>query len=234
MLYCVLTGANRGIGAALARQILEEGHHLIASFRDPSSSTELFALAERHPDRCELLPLDVQSDESILEFSCSIAESFPKIDVLLNNAGVKLDADALGSIDRSAIHTNFDVNVCGPLLLTQALLPLLSVSPSLVVHISSVVGSIERARPNSGLHNYAYCPSKAALNMVGKLMANELASSDIGVLLLHPGWVRTRMGGEEAPLQTSESAAKLLRLIQSYSPEMSGSFLDPDGNPIPW
>src|SRR5262249_23044296 len=153
------------------------------------------------------------------------------IDVLVNNAGVSSKAKRLGDLTADELQRVFAVNATGPVILAAALLPNLRAgSQRKVINISTQMGSIAlNSPPNSGGASYGYRSSKAALNMLTASMANELRPDGFTCIALHPGWVRTDMGGSGAPLGAPESISSMLKLIDSLRPEQSGAFLDLNG-----
>lgn len=227
----LITGANRGLGLEWARQYAEAGWRVYASCRRPVEAWELDALAGRHP-RLSVHRLDVTDSEQLRTLQLDLEEA--RIDVLLNNAGVYLDkfTGDLGGIDYEVWLRSFAVNTLGAVRVTEALAGQVAASEKRrVVAISSHMGSIaEIAAPG----NYAYRSSKAALNAAMKGLSHALAQRGIGVLLLHPGWVKTRMGGPDAPLTPAQSVHGMRALVESFSPEMSGRFFRYDGTEIPW
>ena len=227
----LITGANRGLGLEWARQYAEAGWRVYASCRRPAEARELDALAGRHP-RLSVHRLDVTDSEQLRTLQLDLEEA--RIDVLLNNAGVYLDKfmGDLGGIDYEVWLRAFAVNTLGAVRVTEALAGQVAASEKKrVVAISSHMGSIaEIAAPG----NYAYRSSKAALNAAMKGLSHALAQRGIGVLLLHPGWVKTRMGGPDAPLTPAQSVHGMRALVESFSPEMSGRFFRYDGTEIPW
>ncbi len=220
----LVTGANRGIGLEMVRQLEARGMNVIGTARNPDAADELKATGAR------VLPLDVTDAASV----AALAEALDgqKIDMLINNAGVGSQrAGSLADYDFDKMRLTFDVNSIGPMRVTQALLPNLQAGQhKTVVSISSVMGSIER---NSG-GAYGYRASKAALNMMNKSMALELADQGFTCVVMHPGWVRTRMGGEQAPVAPADSVAGLLDVIAGLGPEDNGKFYDYQGEEIPW
>ncbi|AOV18280.1 hypothetical protein BJI67_15500 [Acidihalobacter aeolianus] len=222
----LITGAGRGIGLALAQQYCEAGWQVIACHR--SRSPALSALGERG---VSLHSLDVVDDAQIGELTASLAGK--PLDVLFNNAGVYgPDADAFGELDAAGLLATLHVNTVAPLLLAQALLPnLLAGSRKVIATLSSRMGSI--ADNGSGGH-YPYRASKAGLNAALKSLAIDLGPRGFTVLVLHPGWVRTDMGGPHGQLSVDESAAGLRRLVDRASQRDNGKFLDVDGHELPW
>lgn len=227
----LITGANRGLGLEWARQYAEAGWRVYASCRRPAEAGELNALAGRHP-QLSVHRLDVTDSEQLRTLQLDLEEA--RIDVLLNNAGVYLDKfmGDLGGIDYEVWLRAFAVNTLGAVRVTEALAGQVAASEKKrVVAISSHMGSIaEIAAPG----NYAYRSSKAALNAAMKGLSHALAQRGIGVLLLHPGWVRTRMGGPDAPLTPTQSVHGMRALVENFRPEMSGRFFRHDGTEIPW
>ncbi|MHB1402532.1 MAG: SDR family oxidoreductase [Thiobacillus sp.] len=227
----LITGANRGLGLEWARQYAEAGWRVYASCRRPAEAGELNALAGRHP-QLSVHRLDVTDSEQLHTLQLDLEEA--RIDVLLNNAGVYLDKfmGDLGGIDYEVWLRTFAVNTLGAVRVTEALAGQVAASEKKrVVAISSHMGSIaEIAAPG----NYAYRSSKAALNAAMKGLSHALAQRGIGVLLLHPGWVKTRMGGPDAPLTPAQSVHGMRALVENFRPEMNTRFFRYDGTEIPW
>ncbi|MFW6198298.1 MAG: SDR family oxidoreductase, partial [Acidobacteriota bacterium] len=154
------------------------------------------------------------------------------LDILINNAGVGVNRRDLGELDYDQILSHFRVNAMGPLRLTEALLPRLRQGErKLVVNMTSRMGSID---DNGSGGAYAYRGSKAALNMFNRSLAVDLGPEGIVCVVLHPGWVRTRMGGSSAPTSVEESVGGLIEVIDGLDQEDSGRFYDYTGEEIPW
>jgi NAD(P)-dependent dehydrogenase (short-subunit alcohol dehydrogenase family) len=227
----VITGANRGLGLALAQQHAEAGATVIGGCRNPTAAIELSRTG------AEVHPLDTGSSDSIAAFAKAIGDR--PVDVLYNNAGI--DARAVGAEDgaRGALDLTeqqfrsvLDVNVLGPWLMVKALADNLRAAGGKVVNVSSQVGSIEVAQ-NTG-RDISYTTSKAALNMVTLKESQVLRSQGVTVISLHPGWIRSDMGGPSATLDPSMSAASITKLVDGLSIEQTGSFLQWDGSIHPW
>ena len=220
----LVTGANRGIGLELARQLTEQGHKVIGTARKPAEAKELKALGAR------VLQLDVIDPESVSAFAATLGEQ--PIDLLINNAGT--GGQTPGSFqdtDFERVKLTFDVNSIGPMRVTQALLPnVLASENKTIVHISSIMGSIANNRGGY----YGYRASKAALNMLNSSLALELAEQGVTSVVLHPGWVQTRMGGAGADISVDVSVAGMLAVIAGLKPEQTGGFYDYQGNELPW
>jgi NAD(P)-dependent dehydrogenase (short-subunit alcohol dehydrogenase family) len=227
----LITGANRGLGLEWTRQYLEAGWRVFATCRHPEAADALRGLIAGH-GHATLYRLDVTSPQDLRSLQMDL-ETEP-IDVLLNNAGVYLDKfdPGLGGLHFDAWEGSFAVNTLGPARVTEAFLDNVARSGrKLVVAITSHMGSIaEIGSPGA----YAYRASKAALNAVMKGMSLELKGRGIGVLLLHPGWVRTRMGGPDGPLSPAQSVAGMRELVEGFTLDRSGSFLRYNGTVIPW
>jgi NAD(P)-dependent dehydrogenase (short-subunit alcohol dehydrogenase family) len=227
----MVTGASRGIGLALARELASRGWHVLAGARHPSEARSLQAAArEAKPGAIDIMALDVRSDESVRGAAEEAAGKVRALDALVNNAGVFPEEgnERLEDLPLALFEEAFSVNVVGVARVTRAFLPLLgaAVHPR-VVNISSLAGSI--ARKEDARH-YCYSASKAALNMLTRTMAAELHPRGITVVAVTPGWVRTELGGPQAPLSADESARSLGRTIERISPQDAGHFFDRDGS----
>lgn len=228
-LRIVITGANRGIGLHLTRQALELGHRVDVGARNPEKSAELLKLQNATPGQLIVHQLDVGSDESVRDFSHSLGAE--PIDALINNAGVSLDKNTgTESVAPEVVLQTIDINAIGPLRVTQALIHQLKRAElPRVANISSLMGSIaDNTRGNS----VAYRMSKAALNMFVKTLSID--DRDLIVLALHPGWVKTEMGGPQAPMTPEASAEGLLNVILNAKHTDSGRFLNYAGRELPW
>lgn len=227
----VLTGANRGIGLELARSYAAAGWQLQACCRNPAQATELLALAAAHPERVRIHPLDVTDPQSIAALAAALKEC--SIDLLFHNAGISgPKPQGFGLIDRQAWLQTFEVNTLAPFYLTQSLVELVSASQLRIVAIMGTeLGSIADNH-SGGL--YAYRSSKAAVHMVMKSLAIDLASREILVVALHPGWVRTALGGPAAPLRPDQAAKGLFKVLERLTAADSGKLLSYTGEELPW
>ncbi|MCH7858456.1 MAG: SDR family oxidoreductase [Candidatus Marinimicrobia bacterium] len=232
MLRVFITGANRGIGLGLAGQCLQRGDRVFAGCRNPEQATELHRLQDQHGDRLTVLPLDV-TDQSAIDSAVTTVEGFVDgLDLLVNNAGVGGGEDPFGQLAEEGLIDTFRVNAVAPILLAQAMLPLLKKGQRPVIaSVTSRMGSI--ADNGSGGY-YAYRASKAALNMLHKSLAVDLAQQGIITVVLHPGWVRTDMGGQGGRLSVEESVAGLLQVVDGLTETDSGRFFDWRGKKVPW
>ncbi|MBW8366525.1 MAG: SDR family oxidoreductase [Arenimonas sp.] len=228
----IVTGANRGLGLEFVRQLLARGGRVVAGCRHPTAADALQSLSAAHPGRLYVLTLAVDSDTSRLAFAREAADQFDGLDLLVNNAGMLATREAFGELDGQVLEQTLATNTVAPLMLVQALAPLLlRGARARVLNISSALGSIARA---DGFYTPTYRISKAGLNMAGVMMARALNPSGIGVITASPGWVKTDMGGSDAPLNVDESVASLLRLVDELPGIPAGDFLDRNGEPLPW
>lgn len=230
-LHTVITGCNRGIGLEFVEQYLTAGWRVSACVRDTKDAAELEQLVERFPTQLRLFSLDLTRDESIEALKRALADQ--PIDLLINNAGVYGPKSLqLGNVDRETWLEVLNVNTVAPLLLVQALLPnVLAGQLKKIAILSSKVGSISDNGSGAG---YMYRSSKTAVNQVVKSLSIDLASQQVTVLALHPGWVKTRMGGPNALIDCEESVRGLRNVIESATLAQSGSFTAFDGQNIDW
>ncbi len=227
-----LTGANRGLGLEMARQLLARGDWVLATARRPEQAVALQALARQHPNRLQVLALDVADPRAVQRVAQQAAEATQALDVLINNAGVLFEGERLGHLEAERLCQAFRVNAVGPVLLTQALLPLLQGGRRPVVfNLSTQLASLSK-KTFGGY--YGYAASKAALNMFTRTLAAELRPQGIIVVAVHPGWVQTDMGGPQAPLQPATSVAGMLRLLDGLTLAHSGGFYTWEGREHPW
>ncbi len=233
MTTTLITGANRGVGLALAREAARRGHRVIATARNPDAAAELKAVTGP-AGAVRVERLDADSDASAKALAKTL-DGTP-IDVLINNAGVSpADAKNLADFDPDAYLACLKTNSIGPLLVTRALLPLVEASQrKTVVHVSSIMGSIAHVVESASTGNIAYHSSKAALNMAHALLANELKARGVTCIAIHPGWVQTDMGGPNAKLTPDASAAAILDTVEKQSIATTGAFLNFDGEPLAW
>ena len=232
MRHCLVTGANRGLGLEFVRQLLARGDHVVATARQPGRATALNALAGEHPGRLHVLPLDVASGRSREELlrELPLVLEDRRLGLVVNNAGVLRGGERFGQVAEADLETSVRTNALGPFLLVQALAGLLA-DGGVVANMSSEIGSIALRRQ---FRTPSYAIGKAAQNMGTGLLAQALQPRGIRVVALHPGWVRTDMGGERAPALPAEAVAALLAVLDRLGPADSGLFLDPEGTVLPW
>lgn len=220
----LITGANRGLGLEFAREFQARGYRVIGTARDPAAAEELKALGVR------VEQLDVADTGSARALAGRLGGV--AIDILINNAGVfGVNASSIEELEVDKLHEAFAVNSLGPLRVTQALLKNLRQGrDKKIINISTTMASISG---NTG-GAYAYRASKAALNMIGKSLAGDLGGEGFIVVMIHPGWVRTDMGGPTAPLSPEESIGAILKLIDGLKAADNGRFMDYQGQTLAW
>lgn len=243
----VVTGANRGIGLGLVGALVQGGHEVWAACRQPASAVELAALAP-----AGIVRLDLGEPASVEECARELTERVDAIDLLINNAGIAWDRsrpsppESRGylSTEPDVMSEIFAVNTVGPYRLTKALLPLLMAAGGATVgNITSQLGSIQiasaginpAARGKEWFADYAYCVSKAGLNILSAMLDRELEPAGVRVVAIHPGWVKTDGGGPLAPITVEESAAGIIDVLTSgRRADPSCGVINWQGETIPW
>jgi len=208
-----ITGANRGIGYETARQLARAGVYPIIGSRDLNLGIKAAKALNQEGLECEALEIDVENPSHISSVKQYLENKFAKLDILINNAGIFMKGDALPTATEEAIlRKTMEVNFYAPVRLTMALLPLLEKSSGArIVNVSSILGSLTK-NSHGGGGNFAYDTSKTALNSFTIHLAQELRDTNIKVNSIHPGWVQTDMGGENATLPVVEGAKTSVRL----------------------
>ncbi len=221
----LVTGANRGLGLEFVKHYAQRGDHVIAAVRSQQKlPLDLISLAK------EIVPLEVSDPHSIQALAHKLKGR--SIDILVNNAGVTEQDPSFESISVEAFERVFRINTFAPALLTRALASNLRAGhQKKVLNISSTLGSITYGRQG---FSYAYCASKAALNMISARMAKDLIPDGIIVVSFCPGWNKTDMGGPDAPLDPAESIRSLIAVADRLKLSDSGKFLNYEGQPIPF
>ncbi|XP_014454745.1 C-signal isoform X1 [Alligator mississippiensis] len=243
----LVTGCNRGLGLELARQLLGRAR-VFAACRDPAAphAQELRNLASRHPNLV-LVKLDVLNPESITEAARMVEDQLNGLglNLLINNAGVYSKV-TLETVDSEEMVHAYKTNLVGPLLTAKAFLPLLkkaaqgspekgmSCRKAAVVNISTVLASLEKSPETFYKPVISYRCSKAALNMLTRCQMLSYREDGILCAAIHPGWVKTDMGTQEADLTVDESVRGILTVLSALSEKHNGSFLNWLGKPIPW
>ena len=251
----LVTGTNRGIGFEIVRQLLTSEprpDHIFATHRSPLGTESTSALeklaTEKGQGRIHLVQLDVTDEASIASAQRTVRSVVGEagLNVLFNNSAVCVETDRMEQLTAAEMMNHYRVNSVGPVLMTQALMPLLKQAAELevnkaeqfgwkraaVVHISSFSGSIGTKEENWRM--YSYKASKAALNMLGSLMCEELTDAGVATLLLCPGHVRTDMGGPAAPLSPEESVAGILEVSSRLDADTNGKFMNLNGQFLEW
>ena len=227
----LVTGANRGLGLEFVRQYAESGWKVHAACRTPKSAKELKALQGQHSDRITIVALDVTDAASVRAGAAQLRGE--PLDLLLNNAGVgSPPGQKIGSFDYAAWARVIDANVLGPARMIEAFVDNVAKGrDKRIVTVTSRMGSIA---DNSSGGSYAYRSSKAGVNAAMKSFSIDLAPRGITCVVVHPGWVRTDMGGSSGKLAPAESVKSLRALIAGLTPTVSGKFYNFDGEEIPW
>jgi NAD(P)-dependent dehydrogenase (short-subunit alcohol dehydrogenase family) len=227
----LITGANRGLGLEFARQYAAEGCQVFAACREPDSARELKSLAADSGGRIRVVAMDVMDAASVRAAADTIRGE--AIDLLVNNAGVGGPrSEKLGHLDYAAWQEVLDVNTLGPMRVAESFLDNVARSDDKkIVTITSGMGSLA---DNTSGGSYAYRSSKAAVNMVMRSLALDLAPRGITCVVINPGWVRTDMGGRGGRLSPAESIEAMRSVIAKLKPEDSGKFLNYTGKAYPW
>ncbi len=228
----LITGSNRGIGLEFATQYAEEGWRVFACCRDPAGADVLNRLAGQHPQRVSIHALNVIDHQQIEQLAHSLAGQ--PIDLLINNAGVypAQQVDSFGATDYSAWAHAFAVNTMAPLKMAEAFFKHVCRSQlKTIITVTSKMGSIA---DNRGGGSYIYRSSKAAVNIVVKSLSIDLEQNQIIAVLLHPGWVRTDMGGPNGLITAEQSVTGMRQVIAGLKLEDSGRFIAFDGQTVPW
>ncbi|KAG9475259.1 C-signal-like [Eleutherodactylus coqui] len=240
----LVTGSNRGIGLEFIHQFLKSPNppeKIFATCRDPESpqSQELKNLSTKNPNVI-VIPLDTTELASV---NASVKEvekhlKGKQLDLLINNAGIQTPVTLDSQTSEDMLHV-YNVNVVGPMLVTQAFHPLLKRAEGLgnsgVVHISALLGSLTKVPVLfSAFPVISYRCSKAALNMLSRCQAEGYKQDGIISIAIHPGWVQTNLGGDQAPLTTEASVSSMMKIISTLNKDQSGTFVDLEGKILPW
>ncbi len=236
----LITGANKGLGLEMSRQLAQAGVTVVLASRDRENGEAAAARLQKESLDVHPLKLDVTSKQDREAAAKFIEEKFGRLDILINNAGISVDGINAGTTatTEDSLHRTFETNFFAPVALTQTLLPSLKKSESgRIVNMSSILGSQTlHADPNSPIYNsksLAYDASKAALNSFTIHLAQELKDTKIKVNSAHPGWVKTEMGTDAAPMEIPEGAQTgvALALLEDDGP--TGGYFH-KGKRLPW
>ncbi len=225
MRTAIVTGASRGIGSEFVVRLLQDGWRVYAGYRSDMHRLELI-----EDENLFCYELDVTVNESIRKFAERV--EYP-VDLLINNAGVPDGRwRSIKEIDDAWMLEVIDINSVGPVRMVKAFYDKMAhENLATVVMISSLMGSIDDCHSGK---SYAYRASKSALNMLSVAMKKEGLDDNISFLILHPGWVKTRMGGEHAPVELDDSVSGMMELIYAHNLTDSGRFVQYDGVDLPW
>lgn len=235
----LVSGANRGIGFEIARQLANKQIKVIIGARNPDKGLQ--ARKDLRADGLDVhsIHLDVADPQSIQAAVGRITDEFERLDILVNNAGIKIDSQSgILELNTTIFQNTIETNVLGPLLLSQACIPVMKANNyGRIVNIASTLGSLsEMARPDSPYAEIgvpAYRLSKTILNGMTIMLAADLRGSNILVNSACPGWVRTELGGNQAPLSTEQGADTPVWLATLPNGGPTGGFFR-DRQPIPW
>jgi NAD(P)-dependent dehydrogenase (short-subunit alcohol dehydrogenase family) len=230
-----ITGANKGIGLEVARQLGAKGYLVVIGSRDAERGVKAAETLSKEGLDVRSIKVDVESESDIAALPKYFEESFGRLDVLINNAGVMLDSQDLTPEN---FRKTYEVNVIAPVFIIQALLPLLKQSPAgRIVNQSSILGSLTiNSQPGTISTDWlapAYNSSKAALNLLTVVLSRQLAGTNIKVNAAHPGWVKTDLGGQGAPLETPEGAETAVWLATLPANGPTGGYFHKQ-DVLPW
>jgi NAD(P)-dependent dehydrogenase (short-subunit alcohol dehydrogenase family) len=229
-LTILVTGGNKGIGLEVCRQLAKAGHRVFLSARSVERGQAAVATLKKEGLTVEFLEMDVADDKSIVRAGKELGGKIKALNVLINNAAIlQTWMGTILDVTADELRDTFNTNVVGPVLLTQALLPLLEAGkPARVINVSSQLGSVENM--SDGWPGYGI--SKAALNAATRKFAAALESRGISVNAASPGWVKTDMGTEDAPLSLEQGGRNIARLVD-FPAGTTNKFLQQDGE-YPW
>ena len=238
----LITGSNRGIGLEMVERYLQQADTtILATCRQPADAAELQTLVQQYPDRLKIIQLDVTDQESIDEALAQISGEVDGLEMLVNNAGilpggvasVVPSAATFGFLEADAMEEVFRVNTIAPMMIAQAFSELLRQGKNArLINMTSDAGSI--AMTTHSAYHYSYKASKAALNMVTRCLATDFRADGVTVISIHPGWIQTDMGGPHATRTPAETIPTMMTVIDRLTIEDTGTFLNWDGNPVPW
>ncbi len=238
----LVTGANRGLGLETSRQLAAEGVTVVMAGRTKNSIEAAAAALQSEGLDVHSVVLDVTRSEDIVAVHDYLKSTYGKLDILVNNAGIITDPDGFApsslSVTPEQLRKAFEVNVIAPIAIVQTLLPLLKAAPAArIVNLSSILGSLTvHSDPNSpcaGAKSLGYNASKTALNQFTVHLAAELSDTAIKVNSAHPGWVKTDMGSEAAPMEIVDGAKTSVALALLAEDGPSGRFIHL-GEEVPW
>ena len=230
MTNVLVTGANRGLGLGFIKNYLGKNVNVVSTTRDIKNSRELLALKERFPENLEIFELDLLKESAGYTLA-NFLEDKP-IDILINNAGIGSTNQHFQAVSPKPWLEVLKVNLIAPLMVTQSIIDNVKKSVDKKIYfLSSQLGSIG---DNTSGGMYIYRSSKTGLNQVVKSLSVDLKSQGITVVSLHPGWVKTDMGGPNAPVSIDESIKGMMQVIDKTDIRDTGRFLNYDGKELPW
>jgi NAD(P)-dependent dehydrogenase (short-subunit alcohol dehydrogenase family) len=235
----LVTGANKGIGFEIARQLGQKGISVLMGARDRERGVVSVEKLQAQGLDAHFIPIDVTRSTTIEAATKKIHGDFGRLDVLVNNAGIMIDAQSIiTELDPDALRTTIETNALGPLLLAQACLPLMKANDyGRIVNMASTLGSLtdmaDTGSPYAAVLAPAYRLSKTLLNGITVLLAQQVRDTNILINSACPGWVRTDMGGDRAPLTPAQGADTPVWLATLPDDGPSGGFFR-ERQPIPW
>ncbi|XP_030646081.1 uncharacterized protein LOC115826402 [Chanos chanos] len=249
----LITGANRGLGLEMVRQLVEvpcSNRQIFACCRDPDSpkSNDLRELAKKHPGVIKNIQLDVTDEKSVKEAAKNVGPLLGKagLNLLVNNAGMAILGDSQTSTTEDML-TTFNTNAIGSFIVTKEFMPYLrtaakasgtpgmSCNKAAIINVSTIVASMACVHEiYTMIQAFPYNVSKAALNMMTVLTAIDCKPEEILVMALHPGWVKTDMGGDQAQIDVQESVGGMLRVMSGLTEKQHGAYMDYTGKTLPW
>jgi len=228
----LITGANRGIGLEFVRQFTSRGDRVFATCRQPSKAIDLHDLKTQTPDLISITSLDVTDTRSLTDSHKFISAQTESLDLLINNSGINIDDGSFGSFDLETMKSILTINSIAPMMVTQQYLDLIKTSNEpKIINISSINASLTNLVPRG---YYSYSASKAALNMYSLRLSHDLKKTGVIVIMLHPGWVKTDMGGPNADITPQDSIKSMLQFFDTLTLDNSGGYYDYTGRIIPW
>ena len=248
----LVTGASRGLGLEIVKQLCNRNKNItstkiLATCRSPETAQELQLLHETNKSALVIKKLDVNNISTYGQFTSDIRPIVETegISCLINNAGISPKSTKYTRVSSEQMADTFMTNTIAPLLFSREMLPFLKIAAlknmiagSLIVNMSSILGSIELNHPKSGIGSggvYPYRASKSALNMITRSLSLDLSHINVNVVAIHPGWVKTDMGGQNAPLTPEESISSVLNVIQNFDSERyNGCLVDYKGEKLPF
>ncbi len=229
----LITGAGQGLGCHIATAALSRGNEVLAAVHSLSHvSKEISKLQERYGERIMVFEMDVSDEQSVQKAVQTLSSKEEALDGIVNNAAIMVEREkTIEELDLSAMQISFEVNTIGPMRVVQQFLPMLyRGNEQVIVNISSEAGTIINAFPT----NYPYSMSKTALNMFSERLREYLREKDIQVYAVHPGWMRTNMGGVDAPADPRDIAAGIVDILERKKKIYSKiAFIDSTGRPMP-
>jgi NAD(P)-dependent dehydrogenase (short-subunit alcohol dehydrogenase family) len=234
----LITGGNKGLGKEIARQLGSLGYTVVITARDEPAGRAVADELKRSGHDAHAVRLEVTSADEIAKVAAYLDKTFGKLDVLVNNAGISLEWDGKPtSVEK--VRKTLEVNVVAPFAITEAMVPLLSKSDDArVINHSSMLGSMGMAESMwsqvGGFMSVGYSTSKAALNMLSLIQSKTLAGKSIAVAVAHPGWVKTDLGSQAAPMEVEEGAKTVVGLVTIARDQFPHGQLQHLGKRLPW